>query len=346
MKVVGLGAGLTDPATRFRILSHLQLFQDKGHEAYFQSFSLPKFGIPDSGVNAFLKPTHIPLLYYWDFFRLIEKMPILWSYLTNDIIFLNRMLIPCHITYERLIYSKLVFDFDDAIWLGEGKGKMPEIMENSKLVFAGNQYLLDYAKQYNGHSSHLIPTPVDTKLYAPIQHRSDQFIVGWIGTSSNFHFLERVYPFVVAFLKSYPQVEFRIMSNESPTFIQGESANVTFQYWTKEKEIPFIQALTVGLMPLQNDEWSKGKCSYKMLQYMSCGVPVLVSPFGMNQELLDKGEIGLGIEKYVDWYDALVYMYQNKGDKLRNMGAAGRRIVEEEFDLDMINDKILTLLTT
>jgi glycosyltransferase involved in cell wall biosynthesis len=109
--------------------------------------------------------------------------------------------------------------------------------------------------------------------------------------------------------------------------------------WSPEIEAQALHAMHVGLMPLPDDDWTRGKCSFKMLQYMSCGKPVVVSPVGMNAEILALGRVGLAAEKETDWYEALEYLYTHRADA-QDCGKSGRSVVEAFFSRQVVSEKL------
>jgi glycosyltransferase involved in cell wall biosynthesis len=113
-----------------------------------------------------------------------------------------------------------------------------------------------------------------------------------------------------------------------------------FVPWAESTEVATLQRLDVGLMPLPDTPWTRGKCSYKMLQYMACAIPVLVSPVGMNQEVLALGDCGLAATDPADWQAGLEALHQDAGKR----GKVGRRIVEERFSLATLTPKLATSL--
>ena len=342
MKILGLGAGGYDPSTRFRIRQHLQLFKDKGISADELEFKIPKFGFNPGVISKISDFLHLNPLYIWDGLRLMEQSKLLIRYFQYDLIFLNRVLLPCHYTSERFLKNKLVFDFDDAIWMYEAKGFLHKVIKNSKVVFAGNNYLAAYALEYNPNV-YVIPTPVDTTKYIPSPASSDNlFVIGWIGTSANYDALQSIIHTVYSFLDRHQNVVFKIMSNLPSQDFGIYHSKIEFTKWSYDKEIDFLQSLSVGIMPLIDGEWTKGKCSYKMLQYMSCAKPVIVSPYGMNKEILDKSFVGFGAISSSEWLTSIETFY---GDPLLAIeaGKNGREIIIKEYDLNFINEKIIRI---
>ncbi len=117
-----------------------------------------------------------------------------------------------------------------------------------------------------------------------------------------------------------------------------------FVQWRRENEVEALQTMSVGIMPLTDTPWARGKCSFKMLQYMAVGLPVIVSPVGMNNEVLSKGDIGFAVNSDDDWYNAFDSLYNNS--KLQNkLGGKGRLVVEEDFSAEQVSKTLFSILT-
>lgn len=118
---------------------------------------------------------------------------------------------------------------------------------------------------------------------------------------------------------------------------------VEFVRWSPKNEVQTIQEMSVGLMPIDDTPWSRGKCSYKMLLYMACGIPVVVSPYGMNDEVLSKGRAGLSAKSHSEWIDSIDWLLDSPGDRL-SMGITGRNIVETEYSLNVLAPRMASYL--
>jgi glycosyltransferase involved in cell wall biosynthesis len=110
----------------------------------------------------------------------------------------------------------------------------------------------------------------------------------------------------------YRKLKALVIADRPPSFSSLPSERVRYIPWSSQTEVTAVQQMDIGLMPLPNNEWTKGKCSFKMLQYMACAIPVIVSPVGMNLEVLELGEVGLSANSTSEWYDALVCLYKNR----------------------------------
>ena len=166
--------------------------------------------------------------------------------------------------------------------------------------------------------------------------------IGWIGTSGGFKYLYIVENVIKELLKKYNNVQFLIVSNERPKF--KSQIDYIFYQWEQDLEIQHFHEVDIGIMPLTNDEWSLGKCSYKMLLYMSCEIPVVVSSIGMNNEVLSLGEIGFGAQNNdEEWFTRLEYLIIHEDERIK-MGKRGREVVVEYFSLEFVAAKLVSVV--
>ena len=206
----------------------------------------------------------------------------------------------------------LVFDFDDAIWTSE-KGtrslvarlrtewRLKYTLRKSALVFAGNEFLADYARRYNPRVM-VVPTVLDTVRYPQKEHGiTDVPTLGWIGHSVNFKYLAGLAP-VLHRLASERRFRLLVIADQD---FQLEGVEVVNRRWSEETEVADILSMDVGLMPLADDEWTRGKCGFKAIQYMSAGVPAVASSVGMNRDLIAHGVDGFLAARDDDWLEAL-----------------------------------------
>jgi glycosyltransferase involved in cell wall biosynthesis len=210
-------------------------------------------------------------------------------------------------------------------------------MVNAEKVFAGNSFLAEKAKKYNSNVV-IVPTAVDTVRFSPrySQRAGSEIVVfGWIGTSGNFHYLYALESVLKRFFCNNRKAKLLVMADKMPIFKELPSDSILFRRWSTGDEIDFFSNIDVGIMPLIDSEIARGKCSFKLLQYMACGLPVIASPVGMNVELLSQDEIGLSAARDYDWIDAMELLARDA--QLReSMGRNGRRVVESSFSVDVV----------
>lgn len=249
-------------------------------------------------------------------------------------------------TLESCLNKPLIYDVDDAVWLGKPFGKAMTIhaARNAEVVVAGNAYLADWYSQY-AKRVEVIPTAIDTERFVPAAggKKAGEFIIGWIGTSANYKYLCNIEEPLALFLHSHHDAKLLIVSDKAPALPALPQEQVMFRRWSEDNEVQLIQSMAVGIMPLEDTEWCRGKCSYKMLQYMACEKPVVVSPVGMNAEILQMGEVGLSAKNNDDWYEAL-RMYYREPLFCELHGLNGRRVTNRTFGPSIVMRKIVDVL--
>lgn len=244
---------------------------------------------------------------------------------------------------ERRLASRLpvVFDFDDAIhllhtsdanrafgWL-KFPGKTRTICSLSRAVTVGNEYLGGYARQFTSDVT-IVPSSVDTGVYTPgpARGRSGPMVVGWMGSSTSQTYLEPFAP-LLARIASQGFV-IRIISDRRPDF----SFPFEWKAWTAATEVEDLRNFDVGIMPLPDTEWAKGKCAMKILQYMGVGVPSVGSDLGGNREVIQDGENGFLARQDDDWLARIRDLAENP-DRARIIGAQGRATVLARYSAEV-----------
>lgn len=272
---------------------------------------------------------------------------ILGSY-RSDITWLSRDLVVGLPTLEPILKSPLVLDVDDAIWctwpLGCASARMSA--RRSALVLAGNATLAGWFSDY-ARRVEIVPTAVDVDRFVPIAGSDSPatLTLGWIGSGSNLAYVQDIVPALSEVMRRRSDVKLRIVSDVAPRLSGLQGARVEYLPWSAEGEVEAIQGMDIGLMPLPDNDWTRGKCSFKMLQYLACGKPAVVSPVGMNEEVLVQAEVGLGPRNKDEWVDALVALIDDSRERGR-LGANGRRLVERRYAAKVIADRIAGLLSS
>jgi len=329
MKVLGLISSPSDPASRIRIMQYKDPFATTGDFLETKFFTPLKEVNPAPWSYKLKKLTGINEWRSTDWIKTIGRTSLLFAQSGYDLIWQNRLLQLHHFFWETKLRKPVVFDFDDAIWLNEGEKQVIRKIEQSAMIFAGNNYLADYALKYNKNTV-IVPTTIDTTKLFPLNKEAPHFTIGWIGTKSNFQYLEIVKPAVLQFLSRNKDSRFIIVSSEKPEQFLFDNKQVIFKTWDADKENEMINEFSVGLMPLTDSDWTRGKCSYKMLQYMACGKPVIVSPVGMNEQLINSGNIGFAATREDEWINALIELKNNDADA-KDKGENGRKLVETNY---------------
>lgn len=249
-----------------------------------------------------------------------------------------------------------VVDYDDAIFhrydshrniavrrlLG---GKIGSVMRHARLVLAGNRYLGDYALRSGAHRVELLPTVIDLDRYQHVRPQSGPphhpFTVGWIGTPVTARYLDLVEDSLHALHKNGP-LKIRLIGADARA-LAGSGLPVERVPWSEDGEVAAIAGCDVGIMPLPDAPWERGKCGYKLIQYAACGLPVVASPVGVNAEIVDDGGSGFLASTGPDWAHALRTLQGDPALRQR-MGATGRARVEERYSLQVTAPRLATLL--
>ncbi len=248
---------------------------------------------------------------------------------------------------ERKIHASgipFILDFDDSIWLldvSEGNKshqwlkkpeKISEIIKLSTIAVTGNKYLHDYAKHF-GKDVRIIPTTIDTEKFRPFPEETQkkQICIGWTGSSTTLKHFKLAVPFLKKILDKYPeQVIIKLIADQN-----CDCPELTYEFvkWNPATEAQDINTIDIGIMPLPNDEWSKGKCGFKGLQYMAFEKPAIMSPVGVNTEIITDGENGFLAASEEEWVEKLSLLIESP--QLREkLGKAGRKTVVDKYSVE------------
>jgi len=220
------------------------------------------------------------------------------------------------------------------------KNKIDIIMRHATVVVVGNHYLAQRAYKAGAKCVEHLPTVVDLKRYPTEEHaKNGVFTIGWIGTPVTVRCLETIRPALSEWCRK----------NMSQLVVVGANSfeligsSVAVHPWSQDSEVSEIQGFDIGIMPLSNDPWERGKCGYKLIQYMACGKPVIASPVGVNSKIVEHGVNGFLVRSKKEWIEALDFLYANP-DQRYKMGKAGRKKVETEYCLQVTAPKLLAIL--
>ncbi|MBY0493474.1 MAG: glycosyltransferase family 4 protein [Cyanobacteria bacterium] len=249
----------------------------------------------------------------------------------------------------------MVYDFDDAVYLPSTSdanrmiaslkrpGKIAEVIRRSSEVIAGNPHLGDYARRYSSHVN-VIPTVVDTTVWAPPAQpvRNEPLVIGWIGTPTTTQYLMALQDVLSALAKEHHFV-LRVSGTVAPVAIPG--VRVQNETWSRDREIALFNTCDIGVYPLPNDEWTLGKCGFKAIQFMACGVPVVASPVGVNRQIIEDGTSGLLANQEAEWRNHLRALLTDAALR-RRIGAAGRARIEQHYSLQAIAPAVVAVFET
>lgn len=261
-----------------------------------------------------------------------------------DVTLLQRELLSTFVTLEPFTKRPRVLDVDDAIWLLRGGAFARRLAGLADLVLAGNAFLAERFSAWN-RDVRVLPTAVDTDRFTPAAEapEPERPVIGWSGTSSTLPLLERLEAPLAAVLARHPRARLRVVCDRPPTLPKLPRDRVEWVAWSEAIEVDALRDLAVGLMPLDDTDAARGKCAFKMLTYLACGVPAVVSPVGVNAELLAAGSVGYAARTDGDWADALDGLLREP-DRAQALGAAGRRLVEERFSVRALAPRLAGFL--
>jgi glycosyltransferase involved in cell wall biosynthesis len=281
---------------------------------------------------------------FWGISNLSERAVDTARSLAYDLVFFQREMLSTFVTWERFARRPRIFDIDDAIWVHRGGGFARRLAALCDHVICGNQFLAAEFSRWNPNVS-ILPTPVDVHRFCPreTENNSERPIIGWMGLSSNLVSLYQIEKALAEVLRRHPRAVLRIVSGAEPKFRNLPAEQVEYIPWTPENESSTMQEMTVGIMPLEDNLFTRGKCSYKMLLYMASGLPVVVSPVGMNAEVLGKGNVGFAAANESEWVEHLDRLLRDPGLRSR-MGEAGRNVVVENYSVEVLAPKLAETL--
>ena len=248
--------------------------------------------------------------------------------------------------------AKLIFDFDDSIWIQnisvankmfaffKNADKTKDIISKADLIFAGNKYLAGFAKQFNPNVV-IVPTTIDTDLYKPVSKiAKEKVCIGWSGSVTTIEHMETKMKALKAIKNKFgDKVYFKIVGDGN---YYSEDLQTKGLPWKKETEIADMSEFDIGIMPLPDTEWAKGKCGLKGLQYMALGIPTIMSPVGVNTEIITDGVNGFLADDDEEWVEKIGRLINSV--ELRNkLGDAGCKTVEEKYSIRANRDLYLKL---
>lgn len=276
-----------------------------------------------------------------------------------DKVVIEKELFPYFPAFAERVFSlfgiRYFVDYDDAVFhnydLSSNKiirkflsNKIDRVMKYSHCVVAGNTYLADRARKAGAKRIEIIPTVIDLERYPEKDNQENpslQFVVGWIGTKTTFE--KHLLPcrnWIKEIQQEDPDVHFHIVGI---TEDKDLGSNVKYIPWSEETEVSEIIKMDVGIMPLQDSHWEKGKCAYKLIQYAASGVPGIASDVGMNQEVTIPNETGYLADADEDWIQKILVLKNDDSERMR-LGMNARKLVEEKYCIQVTARKWIQLL--
>jgi glycosyltransferase involved in cell wall biosynthesis len=325
MKVLFLIQGYSVAASRYRVLQYLPYLESNGVTAT---------------VSLYPRTLKANL-------QLFKNLP------EYDIVFLQRKRFnQPRLGLLRRRANRIIYDFDDSVMYRNSKSKNPisqsrkqrfiQMIKASDFVIAGNDFLKNQVLPINANVE-TIPTSIDQERYGPKDYRikKERVTLGWIGDHGSIHYLEKMRPIFERLGERYLHVELKIVCD---TFFDGERIKVVKKPWTPEEEITDLQSFDIGVMPLVDDPWSWGKCGLKIIQYQGVGVPVVCTPVGVNQDLVEDGVNGFWATKPEEWEEKLSILIEDPNLR-EKMGKEGRKKVIENYTRQVCAPRLYSILT-
>jgi glycosyltransferase involved in cell wall biosynthesis len=243
-------------------------------------------------------------------------------------------------------HTKVIFDFDDAIHIGHrntAETKYPwlyrfkygpgvsEMLSQCAHIIAGNQTLADHALRFNSQVS-IVPTVVDLEryLYQPRPDKGDVLTIGWVGSRSTSPYLVEIEPALRRLSEAHPgKIRFRIYGHPQRKLNLPNFESLPFSLGS---EIEDLRTLDIGIMPMPDNDWTRGKCAFKAIQYMALGIPTVISPVGMATQVVQHNVNGLWAQTPAEWFEALNCLVTDIQLR-RRIAEEGRKAAETRYSL-------------
>jgi len=323
MKVAFLIHSLEVSGCRYRVLQYLPYFKKEGVEASIHFFKR-----------------------HW-----LERLKFYNTLDRYDLLYIHRKLfLPSEFWYIRKKAKKIIFDFDDAIMFRSSGSKRPYsfsrrikfayMMRRVDFAISGNEFLKSQVLPYHSRVE-VIPTSIDLSRYTLKENvpKEGPITIGWLGSSSTLKYLSNLMPTLEKVYQRYPDLQLKIVCDQFP---DGMDVPIIKKAWALEDEDSDLKSFDIGLMPLSDDLWSKGKCGLKILQYFGAGIPVICTPVGVNRDIVQDGVNGFWAQSEREWEDRLLKLIQEE-ELRREMGLRGRRTVELSYSLEVNAPRILDI---
>ena len=341
------------PSQRFRFEQYFKILSAHGYAFRVQSFlSANNWQLFYTPGNSLRKG----IILIKGFFK---RLLILFVVPSFDFVFIHREAAPVGPPFfewfiAKILRKKIIYDFDDAIWLtdktNEGwlektlrwRNKVGSICRWSYNVSCGNPYLAAFARQFNSQVV-FNPTTIDTtdlhnaEKIQPLQ--KEKITIGWTGSHSTLKYLNSIESVLLELEKKYTNIEILVVANQRPEL---HLTSLKFLPWSKDTEVADLLKMDIGIMPLPNDEWTKGKCGFKALQYMAMKIPAVVSRVGVNDTLVDHGVNGFHATSNEEWLESLMLLINDKILRTK-MGEAGRKKIIAQYSIASNTSTFLSL---
>jgi glycosyltransferase involved in cell wall biosynthesis len=326
LRVAAFTSGVNVPGARFRVRQYIPALARSGIAVTEHWPGLG--GFPPQA--RWLRPA-------WLAGTLAQRLPQLAMGWRADVTWLYREMVSTLVTLEGLTRRPRLLDVDDAVHMFRGGRTAQRLASLVDLVLVSNEHLAEAWRQWTPKVE-ILPMAVDTEFYAPTP-LPEKPVIGWIGSPPNHAYIESIASALAEAVRRFPGATVAVCSETRPNM---SGLPFSFVPWSPEAEIPFLAALTIGLVPLDDTPWERGKFSYKMLQYMATGRPTVASPVGVNAGMLAKAEIGMAASTHAQWVEALSALLADRAAAAR-MGAAARALAVSDYSVEALAPRLAAI---
>ncbi len=341
------------PSQRFRFEQYIEFLKDNGFKCTFS------YLVSEKDDRLFYSKGKIFqkfFLFFKYFFIRVKDILRAFSY---DIVFIQREMFfigpPMFESILRLSGARVIFDFDDSIWLPnvseankslnwlKSYNKTSKIIRYAHLIFAGNKYLQEYALQFN-KNVRIIPTTINTREYSKHMgiSKDSRICIGWSGSFTTIQHFKFAEPFLKLIKEKYgDKVYIKAIGDKN---YSNSDFDVVAIDWNKTDELKELSSFDIGIMPLPDDMWAKGKCGLKGLQYMALEIPTIMSPVGVNEEIINDGENGFLASSIDEWVYKISLLIESEELRLK-MGQKARETVVEKYSFEAYKNVYLEIFS-
>jgi glycosyltransferase involved in cell wall biosynthesis len=316
--ILFISKSASDASTRYRGLQYSPFLQKNGYTTEHVKVS--------GGIKAFLNT--LVLAY------------------KADIVIVIRRTFPYFLTWLlRRVSQKLIFDMDDAIFCSSdgsaSQTRMKRFIHMARVsdhIFAGNQFLAKKALEFNDAVS-VVPTSLKVQKYDVATEQSNEYVdLVWIGSRSTSKYLLDILPELEALAKKFANLRLKIIADFN---LPDAKLPVIAVPWSEDNEVKELLSSDIGIAPMRSNDWTRGKCALKVLQYMAARLPVVSSNVGVNGDAVTEGETGLLVNSPQQWQHALSHLIEEQAYRVQ-LGEAGFEKVSKNYDINVVFKRVLT----
>lgn len=332
----------TGASSRLRMLQYIPFLRGEGIDVTVANL------LDEEYLNRLYEGKGSSVYHYADYY--IKRLIWILKVRRFDLVWLEKELYPyfpaCAEQVLKLLGVKVVVDYDDAIFhsydLSNKKlikailsDKISKVMRAASCVIAGNSYLADYAVSSGAKEIVIVPTVIDIDRYSVVDNVGieKKLVIGWMGSPSTQQYVVEIKRSLISACIEF-NAKLVLIGANVDLVDEFEGIDVEILAWSEQSEVEMIQRMDIGIMPLKDGPWEKGKCGYKLIQYMACGLPVVASPIGVNVDIVNGSHCGFLAESLDEWNDSLSRLLSSVECRL-HLGMAGRSVVESHYSMQV-----------